>query len=145
MKSWVNHIWKGFLTALGSYILLIIVGLIEGVPWNKALKIIDVKVSIWWLIGVNIIFITIIWRLWPNKFEILEAYYGIDNDINDQNVTNEVREKIQGNRLNMLASHRTLGIDDPMPNVPKRMKIRYRTGLFIKTKVFTENDMISIP
>ena len=145
MKSWDNYIWKGFFLALGNYLFAILVGLIEGVPWDSAWKIIDVKISIWWLVGSMLISSIIITRLWNKKFEILEAYYGIDNDDSDQNVTDEVRNKIRGNKLNMLASHRTLGIEDPMQDVPKRMKIKYRIGLFIKTKVFTENDMISIP
>ncbi len=145
MKKWGGHILKGFLGTLGGYTFLIIIGRIEGVPWIKALKIIDVKISILWLIGIVIISLLIIIKLWGNKFEIIEAYYGIDNDENDLNVTDSVRKKVQNNKLKMLASHRTLEIDDPMINVPKRMKIKYRSGLLIKTKVFTENDMISIP
>lgn len=145
MKKWRGHILKGFLGTLGGYICLILIGRIEGVAWNKAIKIIDVKVSILWLIGIMIISSLVIIKLMGNNFEIIEAYYGIDNDENDQNVTDEVRKKVQNNKLKMLASHRTLGIDDPMVDVPKRMKIKYRSGLLVKTKVYSENDPISIP
>jgi len=145
MKKWLGIILKGFLSGLGFYVAGVIIRLVEGISLSEAINLINVKVSIFWVIGVVMFSVTII--LWMSSyiFEIIEAYYGIDNDENDQNVTDEVRKKVQNNKLKMLASHRTLGIDDPMVDVPKRMKIKYRSGLLVKTKVYSENDPISIP
>ena len=75
------------------------------------------------------------------QFDIIKAVYWTSKASLD--VTEELRNKIVGNKLNAMASNRIKG--DPEPLTRKKLTIEYRFEGNTVTKEFTEGERILIP
>lgn len=114
------------LAALGAWLVLIIFGCLF------------VFIGFLWL--YNKIYHLIMFN--NKKLEILKADYGSGTIFID--ITNQLKDLIDNNRINMKLSNGILGYD-PTPNVIKHMKITYKWNDKTFNKKFIEGKMIDLP
>lgn len=76
-----------------------------------------------------------------SSFEILEAWYGKDENIVD--VKNNLASKIINNTLSIVASNEIVG--DPCPGVRKTLRVKFKVGETESIKEVDEGETINLP
>lgn len=85
-------------------------------------------------------------QLGAGEVTIESAAYGIGRPRDWRNVTEEVRQQLEGGHLRMTATHHLLGIRDPKENVEKRLDVEWRLGGVLQPKAyFVENTPALLP